>query len=157
LTDRTYGRDKVHSMAEQWRGSPRAYLGTTVTGYPNLYLLHGPNIGLAHTSVIHMLESQINYITKAIRYSIDHNLGEVEPTATAQQHFTDVVDKLTTGSVWTTGGCKSWYLDSTGRNSNLWPGSTINYRLRSRRFRRSDHTVQPRRTPIVAATATTRR
>jgi cation diffusion facilitator CzcD-associated flavoprotein CzcO len=150
LTDRTYGRDMAHSMVEHWGPSPRAYLGTSVNGFPNLYLLHGPNIGLAHTSVVHMLESQIAYVTKAIRYSMDHDLGELEPTQLAQRRFSDVVDRLTAGSVWTTGGCKSWYLDSTGRNSNLWPGSTINYRMRSRRFRPSDHTVQARRVRIAA-------
>ncbi len=65
LTDRTYGRDG-RSLAAVWGTSPTAYLGTSVTGFPNLYLMHGPNIGLGHTSVIHMFESQANYIAGAL-------------------------------------------------------------------------------------------
>ena len=61
LTDRVHDADGV-TMAERWSGNPTAYPGTTVAGFPNCYLIHGPNIGLGHTSVIHMFESQANYI-----------------------------------------------------------------------------------------------
>jgi cation diffusion facilitator CzcD-associated flavoprotein CzcO len=142
ITQRTYGRDG-RTMSQTWAGSPRAYLGTTVAGFPNIYLIHGPNIGLGHTSVIHMMESQFRYILNAVTYS-DENFGAaVEPTEDAQQRFVDQVDEATEGSVWTTGGCSSWYLDSTGRNSNLWPSSTVRYRAQTRRFVVADHTLTP--------------
>lgn len=65
LTDRLHNDDGV-TMSEKWSGNPTAYLGTTVTGFPNCYLIHGPNIGLGHTSVIHKFESQANYIAAAV-------------------------------------------------------------------------------------------
>ncbi len=84
LTDRTYGTDG-RTLAEVWDGEPTAYLGTSVAGFPNCYLIHGPNFGLGHTSVIHMFESQANYIAAAVTYARDHVLAAVEPTPTAQQ------------------------------------------------------------------------
>lgn len=129
------------TMAEAFGDSQRAYLGTSVAGFPNVYLMHGPNIGLGHTSVIAMFESQINYIVETIRYADKNGVAAVEPTQHAQDQFGDLVDRLTEGSVWTSGGCDSWYLDSTGRNSNLWPGTTFDYRARSSRFRPADHVV----------------
>jgi cation diffusion facilitator CzcD-associated flavoprotein CzcO len=68
LTDRIYDGDGV-TMAEKWSGNPAAYLGTTVAGFPNCYLIHGPNIGLGHTSVIQMFESHANYIAAAVSYA----------------------------------------------------------------------------------------
>jgi cation diffusion facilitator CzcD-associated flavoprotein CzcO len=138
LTDRTYGRDG-RSMAEVWDGSPTAYLGTSVAGFPNCYLIHGPNIGLGHTSVIHMFESQANYIAAAISYARANDVAAVEPSPAAQKTFTDEVDHLSSGSVWTAGGCKSWYLNENGRNINLWPGTTFDYRRRTLRFDPGQH------------------
>lgn len=130
-------------MAQSWGESPGAYLGTMVAGFPNAYLVHGPNIGLGHTSVIMMLEAQSRYIVDAIGYATEHGIGALEPTARAQSDFVDLVDDLTEGTVWTTGGCESWYLDATGRNSNLWPGATFDYYRRTRRFRAADHRTAP--------------
>ena len=151
ITERLYGPDG-ETMSQRWDGSPRAYLGTMVAGFPNAYLIHGPNIGLGHTSVIHMFESQINYITQAIRYAARHEIGALEPTEQAQAAFNRLVDEQMEGTVWTTGGCTSWYLDRTGRNSNLWPGSTLEYRSASRRFDPAAHILRPRVTerPLVA-------
>ncbi|MUL62980.1 4-hydroxyacetophenone monooxygenase [Mycobacterium sp. CBMA 234] len=140
LTDRIYGPDG-QTMAQAWHNSPRAYLGTTVAGFPNAYLMHGPNIGLGHNSVIEMFENQTSYVVDAVRYCRDHGVAEIEPTPQAQNEFVAEVDKLTEGSVWTSGGCTSWYLDSTGRNSNLWPSTTLAYRFKTRQFRPADHTL----------------
>ena len=137
LTDRIHGPGGT-TMAESWGDSPRAYLGTTVAGFPNAYLMHGPNIGLGHTSVITMFEAQSRYIVDAVRHSVEHGVP-VEPTAEAQREFVSRVDELTDGTVWTSGGCSSWYLDTTGRNSNLWPGATVDYHRRTLRFRPDDH------------------
>ena len=144
LTDRIHGPDG-HTMTQVWGDSPRAYLGTTVAGFPNAYLMHGPNIGLGHNSVIEMFENQTTYIVDAVRYCRDHSVAAIEPTQQAQAAFVAEVDKFTEGSVWTSGGCTSWYLDATGRNSNLWPSTTIAYRLKTRQFRPADHTLTPAR------------
>lgn len=138
LTDRIYGADGI-SVAQTWGDSPRAYLGTTVAGFPNAYLMHGPNTGLGHTSVITMFEAQARYLTESIRHRIMHKIAALEPTFAAQAQFTKTVDQLTEGTVWTAGGCSSWYLDATGRNSSLWPGATFDFHRRTRRFRPQDH------------------
>ncbi|OJZ67911.1 4-hydroxyacetophenone monooxygenase [Mycobacterium paraffinicum] len=144
LTDRIYGADGA-SMAQSWGRSPRAHLGTMVAGYPNVYLMHGPNIGLAHTSVIHMLESQIEVVIDAIRYAAHRGAATIEPTVQAQARFVEAVDQLTEGSVWTAGGCDNWYRDATGRNSHLWPSATFDFRRRTRQFRPEDYVVHPAR------------
>jgi cation diffusion facilitator CzcD-associated flavoprotein CzcO len=133
IAERIRGRDG-HSLAEVWQGSPQAYQGTTVTGFPNLFLLLGPNTGLGHTSVVLMIESQIAYVIDALRQMRHRGLSTVEPSATAQREFVTAVDRRSAGTVWTSGGCRSWYLDATGRNSTVWPGYTWRFRQRMRRF-----------------------
>jgi hypothetical protein len=151
LSDCIRGVDGM-SMADKWAGNPTAYLGTTVAGFPNCYLVNGPNTGLGHTSVIYMFESQANYIASAISYARAHSVTALEPTPDAQQDFAANVDRLSVGTVWTSGGCSSWYLNADGRNTNLWPGSTFSYRRMTRRFN-PDHYVLHR---PVAPAATSR-
>ncbi|WP_236595455.1 flavin-containing monooxygenase [Mycobacterium paraintracellulare] len=146
LTDHIHGTTGL-TLAQAWDGNPTAYLGTTVAGFPNCYLIHGPNIGLGHTSMIHMYESQANYIAAAISYARAHRVAALEPSASAQKAFTAEVDRLSTGTVWTTGGCKSWYLNDQGRNTNLWPASTFSYRRRTRRFNPDHHVLHRHRAP----------
>jgi cation diffusion facilitator CzcD-associated flavoprotein CzcO len=135
-------------LADRWQGSPRAHLGIGVDGYPNLFMLLGPNTGLGHNSVLLMIEAQIAYLRRALRYRREHGLGTLEPTAQAQADYIAAVDRGTEGSVWTAGGCLSWYVDATGRNSTLWPGSVRAYQRRLARFEIGDYDVQlPRHLP----------
>lgn len=115
------------TLASAWQGSPKAYMGTTVHGFPNLYLLHGPNIGLGHTSVVYMLEAQAKHIVGVIKLAQSNGYDAVEPTASAQQRFLTRIERMMRGTVWVAGGCESWYLDETGRNSSIWPGFTFSY------------------------------
>lgn len=117
-----------HSLAQEWSGSPKAYMGTMVAGFPNLFLLQGPNTGLGHSSVIYMIEAQVSLILKTIKYMKKNNLDMIEPTEKAQEQFVGLVERTMEGTVWSAGGCKSWYQDQTGRNSILWPGFTFSYR-----------------------------
>jgi cation diffusion facilitator CzcD-associated flavoprotein CzcO len=148
LTQHIYGPNR-QTMSQTWAGNPTAFLGTSVAGFPNVYLMHGPNIGLGHTSVIHMFESQAAYIGAAIGYAAQHGFTAIEPTRAAQDDFAHEVDRLSEGSVWTSGGCDSWYLNDSGRNSNLWPGTTIDYRLRTRRFDPAAHLAHRSNQPVV--------
>jgi cation diffusion facilitator CzcD-associated flavoprotein CzcO len=127
------GRDG-RTLAEVWAGSPRAHVGTTVGGFPNLFLLQGPNTGLGHTSVIYMLEAQIEHIVSAVGYLRRHGLAAMEPRAEAQAAFVADVERRLRGTVWNAGGCKSWYLDRTGRNSSIWPRATWSFRRRVARL-----------------------
>lgn len=134
------GRDG-RSLAEVWRGSPQAHLGITVHGFPNLFMLLGPNTGLGHTSVMLMAESQVEHLLGALRFMDQRRAAVIEPTAEAQAAFIAQVDARMQGTVWLKGGCHSWYLDQTGRNSTLWPGSAIGYRRRSGRFDPTEYRI----------------
>ena len=93
-----------------------------------------------------MIESQIEHIVNAVRYLRTHTADAVEPRADAQAAFVAAVDKDMEGTVWTSGGCKSWYLDPNGRNSTLWPGFTFTFKRRVERFNPSEYVVMTRRT-----------
>ena len=151
LTDRIHDGDGG-TMAKRWGDNPSAYLGTAVSGYPNCYLIHGPNIGTGHNSVLQMFESQAGYITAAVGYADKHGLASVEPSPTAHAAYAAEVDRMSEGTVWTAGGCQSWYLNEHGRNVNIWPGSTLNFRRRTLRFDPGAHLMR-RPTPAHAAIA----
>jgi hypothetical protein len=141
------GRDG-RTLAATWQGSPKAHLGMAVPGFPNLFMLLGPNTGLGHNSVLLMIEAQIAYLRKALRYRRQHGLSTLEPTAAAYGEYIGAVDRGTDGSVWTAGGCLSWYLDASGRNSTLWPGSVREYQRRLARFEIGDYATElPRPVP----------
>jgi cation diffusion facilitator CzcD-associated flavoprotein CzcO len=131
--------DRGQTLADAWQGSPKAYMGTTMHGFPNLYLLHGPNIGLGHTSVIYMFEAQAEHIVGVVKLAGRKGYDIVEPTAAAQGKFLAKIEKDMKGTVWVAGGCSSWYLDSTGRNSQLWPGFTFAYRQLATQIEEGDY------------------
>jgi cation diffusion facilitator CzcD-associated flavoprotein CzcO len=132
-----------HTLEQAWQPTMVAYRGTAVTGFPNLFLLLGPNTGLGHTSVVLMIESQLRQIIKALRHMRKTGITALEPTVAAQRRDVLEVDRRMAGTVWVRGGCKSWYLDATGRNSTLWPGFATSFRLRLRRFHASDYGEVP--------------
>lgn len=127
-------RGDGRSLADVWGGSPRAYLGTAVAGFPNLFILQGPGTGLGHSSVLLMIEAQIDHIVGAVAYMGRRGVVALEPRESAQAAFVADLDRRMAGTVWTAGGCRSWYLDRTGRNSTLWPGSVGSFRRRASRF-----------------------
>ncbi|HEX2091310.1 MAG TPA: NAD(P)/FAD-dependent oxidoreductase [Longimicrobiaceae bacterium] len=133
------------TLAEVWAGSPRAHLGTTVAGFPNLFLLLGPNTGLGHSSVVYMIEAQIEHLLGALRHMRRHGAGALEPHPEAQAAWVAEVEARMRGTVWTSGGCRSWYLDATGRNSALWPDFTWRFRRRVARFRPGEYRDVPAR------------
>lgn len=133
-------------LSETWKDGMAAHLGTTVVGYPNFFLLQGPNTGLGHTSVITMIESQIEHVVNALRHLRSRGLAAVEPRPEAQAAFVAHVDEKMKGTVWTSGGCKSWYLDARGRNSTLWPGFTFTFKRRVEPFDPSEYVLMARRT-----------
>ncbi|MDH6709526.1 cation diffusion facilitator CzcD-associated flavoprotein CzcO [Kitasatospora sp. MAA19] len=123
LAQSLYGRDG-RTLHEAWDGEPQAYLGTTVTGFPNLFLLLGPNLLGGSTSAITVLEAQLTYLTAALAH-LDHSghrAVEVHPAAQAE-HNTAVQEALRT-TVYNSGGCTSYYFSPSGRNTFAWPWST---------------------------------
>jgi cation diffusion facilitator CzcD-associated flavoprotein CzcO len=139
------------TLAEAWQGSPRAHLGIAPAGFPNLFFLLGPNTGLGHNSVLLMIEAQVDYLMRLLEWRRQTGLSAVEARPEVEARFVQEVDRGTKGSVWTAGGCLSWYLDATGRNSTLWPGSVRAYQRRLSHFEESDYRVwrpRPGSTPL---------
>jgi cation diffusion facilitator CzcD-associated flavoprotein CzcO len=127
-------------LDEVWRGGARAHLGLAVPGFPNFFLMYGPNTNIGSGSVVYMLESQAAYIVAAARVLAKGNRWiDVRPEALERS------DRRTQGrlstTVWNQGGCESWYLDETRRNTNNWSGSMIAYRRRTRRLDLKDYVV----------------
>jgi cation diffusion facilitator CzcD-associated flavoprotein CzcO len=138
LAPRVRGRGG-RTMAEVWHGSPKAHMGTTLAGFPNLFMLLGPNTGLGHNSVVYMTEAQIEHVIGALRSMRGRRIDAIEPTAEAQQRYVAAIDRRMQGTVWVSGGCRSWYLDATGRNSTLWPDSSWSFHRLVSRFRPEDY------------------
>lgn len=151
---RIHGRGGV-SLGERWQESPQAYLGTTVAGFPNLFLLVGPNLGPGHTSVVFYTESQVRYILDCLDEMERCGATSVEVREDVQHAYNRELQERMRRSVWTTGGCNSWYLDRTGRNTTLWPGFSWELRWRTRRFDVESYRMQTgapteARTPVAA-------
>ena len=122
------------SMAEHWQGSPQAYLGTSVAGYPNFFFVTGPNTGLGHNSLLFMIEAQLSYVLDALRQMRARGATRIEVRRDAQEQFNAYIQRRLVRSVWNTGGCASWYLDATGKNTTIWPYFTWRYWRKTRRF-----------------------
>jgi cation diffusion facilitator CzcD-associated flavoprotein CzcO len=129
------------TLSESWAGSPRAYLGTTVSGFPNFFLLYGPNLNLGHSSVLYMMERQIEYMVEGLRTARARGLEGLEVRREVEEAWNADLQERLAGSVWDTGGCSSWYLDRNGRNSIMWPDFTFNFRRRVREFDLRDYEV----------------
>jgi cation diffusion facilitator CzcD-associated flavoprotein CzcO len=126
-------------LQEAAGASPKAHLGTTFPGFPNFFMLQGPNTGLGHSSVVMMIEYQISHVIKALTYMRHKNMAALEPKPEAMARSVAEIDRKMRRTVWTTGGCRSWYLDATGRNSTLWPASVPAFGRRVGRFHPDDY------------------
>jgi len=130
------------TLGDVWQQSPRAYLGTTVPGFPNFFILLGPNsIGI--NSVIFSLESQITYVADALRTMDRDDVGRIEVRADAFERYVAECDRRSEGTVWTEGGCKAYYTDADGRNFAIYPGFASGYRMRTRRFDPAPYALGP--------------
>lgn len=139
------------TLAAVWEGEGmQALRGTTVAGFPNLFFVIGPNTGLGHNSMIHVIESQLAYLVDAVRTMDADGAASVEPTAAAQAAWNRDVQTAMGRTVWNRGGCTSWYVDAHGRNTTLWPYSTLRLRRELHRFDRSEYRCVPRGAPRLS-------
>lgn len=127
-----------HNIKDDWAQSAEAYYGMTVTGYPNLFQLVGPNTGLGHNSILFMIECQVNYILKCLDLLKEKGADYLDVTVEAQDRFNAEVQDRLQGTVWTS-GCTSWYQQADGKNVALWPGSTARYWHETRHVRQEDY------------------
>jgi cation diffusion facilitator CzcD-associated flavoprotein CzcO len=122
------------TLAAHWSGGMTAYASTSVHGFPNLFIVNGPNAGLGHNSAVYMIETQLNYVLGALDYSRETQTA-LDVSAQAERDYTDLIDRLAAPTVWLTGGCDSWYLDPrSGRLTLLWPDTATAFRERNGTF-----------------------
>jgi cation diffusion facilitator CzcD-associated flavoprotein CzcO len=143
-------------LREAWRDGIEAYLGTTMAGFPNLFLLVGPNMGLGHSSLILMMESQYAYVLDAIRTMRKSRLKLVDVRRDVEVRYNERLQKRLAHTVWNSGGCASWYLTRSGKNTTTWPGFTFEFRLKTRRFDVKNYETcldDQTQTPVYRSTA----
>jgi cation diffusion facilitator CzcD-associated flavoprotein CzcO len=155
VTDIPIGR-RVHgndgqTLADVWEGSPRAYLGTNVAGFPNLFMIIGPNVGNGHTSAIVLIEAQVKYTIEALKAMRERGLASVAVRQDVQDAYNERVQAALAGTVWNSGGCQSYYLDRNGTNSTIYPWTTIDLRRRTSRFKLDEYVArEPVPEPVAA-------
>jgi cation diffusion facilitator CzcD-associated flavoprotein CzcO len=126
------GRD-AQTLDQAWDGLPRAYLGMTVPGFPNMFLLYGPNTNGGAGSVIDVHEFAMEHVIGALRQIDAAGAGSIELRPEASEAFDRELREALAGTVWHT-GCTNWYLDSQGNNPNNWPWRWNEYRRRASRL-----------------------
>jgi len=132
---------EIHDV---WRDGMTAYLGVTVSGFPNFFILLGPNTGLGHNSVVLMIEAQVGYVINCLKLMRERNISAMEVHAESQKHFAAIIRDRMARTVWQSGGCKSWYQDvHTGENTTLWPGSVIGYMREMRTVSPAEYELTP--------------
>ncbi|CCK29478.1 monooxygenase [Streptomyces davaonensis JCM 4913] len=141
IAERVVGADG-RSLAEAWKGGMEALRGASAAGFPNWMTVIGPNTGLGNSSMILMIESQLNYLADYVR-QLDVLGGRVALDArpSAVRAWNHRVQERMKRTVWNTGGCTSWYLDASGRNTTIWPGTTGEFRRATRRVDLAEYTV----------------
>lgn len=143
------------SLAQEWAEiGMQGYKGSFVHGFPNMMLLIGPSTGLGHTSMVYMIESQLNYLVDYWKTTTAAGITRTEVTREAQTRFTAGLQDKLKNSVWVNGGCSSWYKDRNGNITVLWPGFTFNFRNATRRFDIEVYDVEHAAAPATATGST---
>ncbi len=124
---------------QAWKERISAYLGVTVAGFPNFFILLGPNTGLGHNSVVLMIEAQVRYVMESLELMRRRGSKVMEVKPDTQKLFVDELRRRLQGTVWQAGGCKSWYKDAAGENPTIWPGSVVAYQRRTRAVSAQDY------------------
>ena len=126
------------TIRDAWRDGAQAYLGITTAGFPNLFMLYGPNTNLGHNSILYMLEAQAHYILSAIKLIRDGKAHYLDVKPEPLRLFREELKQRFHGTVWEA-DCTSWYKTATGEQTNNWPGLAFSYRLRTRRLNLADY------------------
>lgn len=139
IAGRIRGREG-HTLDEAWSTGMAAHNSTTVAGFPNLFVIDGPNASLGHNSAVHMIESQIAFILEALKHLRSIGAAVFETRPEQQAAYTAEIDQMAEATVWLTGGCRSWYVDERSRRLTLlWPDTASAFRERLSQFNPSDY------------------
>ncbi|MBV8758397.1 MAG: NAD(P)/FAD-dependent oxidoreductase [Deltaproteobacteria bacterium] len=138
-------------LNDVWRKGLRNFLGITVSGFPNLFLLMGPNTGLGHNSMIFMIEAQARYAAQAIAGMREHRVAAMDVRPEVESAFKDELARKMKNTVWMT-GCQSWYQTPDGEVF-LWPAATIDYWWKTRRVDFEQYALTREAIDVVARAA----
>jgi cation diffusion facilitator CzcD-associated flavoprotein CzcO len=127
-----------HDLQDSWPDGARAYLGLTVSGFPNMFLMYGPNTNLGAGSIIYMLEAQARYIRQAAERLAEAGLpAYLDVRADVADRFDADTQQRLSNAVWSM--CVSWYRNASGRVATNWPGQVYEYHRRTRRLDLADY------------------
>ncbi|WP_395345011.1 flavin-containing monooxygenase [Ningiella sp. W23] len=136
-----YGKEK-RELHRFWADYPRAYLGTSIPNFPNLFIVTGPNTGIGHTSAIFIIESQMKYILKAIKTVEASKASSIEVTSEAEEQYTKMIHSEMSSTVWQQGGCNSWYKGKSGKVIAMFPGFSFTFRRMCKKLQRKHHLLE---------------
>lgn len=142
---RIFGTEGV-SLDAHWDKGMQAHDSIAVHGYPNLFIINGPNTGLGHNSIVYIIEAQVDYILGALDYAERYGLAVLEARKDAEDAYMERLHQRSQGTVWIAGGCKSWYVDDrSGRLTLVWPDFAHSFRDENGTFHPGDYVTQPER------------
>ncbi|MFM7207303.1 MAG: flavin-containing monooxygenase [Planctomycetaceae bacterium] len=154
------GRDG-RRLSDEWRHGPQAYRGVAVSGFPNYFMILGPNSGLGHNSIVFMIECQVRYIRDCLSWLESGKADAVDVRPDVQDAFNSRLEAALHQTVWKSSrkkrGCSSWYVHSSGRNTAIWPGFASSYWLASLRAHQRDFLPAMPREPAVPVQVPIRR
>lgn len=135
------------SLSEHWKEGMKAHLSTVVSDFPNMFLINCPNASLGHNSAIFMIEAQIEYIKSVIAYRQESHSSVFSVRHAAEELYTGYIDRQAMSTVWTSGGCDSWYLDKANKRLTLlWPGFAYEFKERLALLNPDDFLWSPSKT-----------
>jgi cation diffusion facilitator CzcD-associated flavoprotein CzcO len=129
------------SVQDVWAEFPRAYLGTSLPGFPNFFVVTGPNTGIGHTSAIFVIEAQMEYIRRAIQAVQKQGAKAIEVKPQAEADYTTMIHREMKQTVWQSGGCTSWYKSKSGHVIAMFPGFSFTFRQMAKAFKPGDHVI----------------
>jgi cation diffusion facilitator CzcD-associated flavoprotein CzcO len=146
-----HGRDGLN-LSEHWQAGMQAFDSIAVTGFPNLFILNGPNTSLGHNSIVYIIESQVDYILGAFDFASAHGIEVLEPTKEAEDAYVDRIQADAQGTVWIDGGCKSWYVDPrSGKLTLIWPDFGFAFRDKNGTFSPEGYLTRTRSAELAGA------
>jgi cation diffusion facilitator CzcD-associated flavoprotein CzcO len=134
------GRDGLR-LSDAWKDGPQAYLGLTVSGFPNLFMLYGPNTNLGHNSITFMLERQSEYIVQALTEMQCRGVSTMEPAREVQDRFNRDQQAALAHTTWADPRAHNWYINAAGRNTQNWHSHTRDYAAATRTVNFEDYVI----------------
>jgi 4-hydroxyacetophenone monooxygenase len=137
------GRDGV-ALHDRWQGDARAYLGVVAPGFPNLFLLYGPNTNIVvNGSIIYYSECEVHYLVECVRLLLEGGHGSLDCRPEVHDAYNERIDAANRMRTWGFSTVRSWYKNATGRSAQNWPFTLLEYWSQTRAPDPADYTLTP--------------